>query len=229
AAGVAHEIGNPITGIACLAQNLREERDEDAEIIEMSSQILEQTKRVSRIVQSLMSFSHSGQQQHDNHEPVSLFDTSAEAMHLLSLNKLSKAVNFFNLCNPQHLVLGDAQRLAQVLINLLSNARDASPEQGHIYIRTTATLSHVELSIEDQGTGISTANLEHLFEPFFTTKDPGQGTGLGLALVYSIIEEHHGEIHVDSPSDTEHQRGTRFRITLPRHVPTSSPVVSGLL
>lgn len=229
AAGVAHEIGNPITGIACLAQNLREERSEDAEIIEMSNQILEQTKRVSRIVQSLMSFSHSGQQQHDNHEPVSLFDTCAEAMHLLSLNKLSKAVNFFNLCNPQHWVLGDAQRLAQVLINLLSNARDASPEQGNIYIRTTATLSHVELSIEDQGTGISTANLEHLFEPFFTTKDPGQGTGLGLALVYSIIEEHHGEIHVDSPCDTEQQRGTRFRIRLPRHVPTSSPVVNGVL
>ncbi len=226
AAGVAHEIGNPITGIACLAQNLREERDEDAEIIEMSSQIIEQTKRVSRIVQSLMSFSHAGQHQHDSHEPLSLFDTSAEAMHLLSLNKLSKAVNFFNLCNPQHLVLGDAQRLAQVLINLLSNARDASPEHGHIYIRTTATQSHVELSIEDQGSGISTANLEHLFEPFFTTKDPGQGTGLGLALVYSIIEEHHGEIHVDSPCDTENQRGTRFRIILPRHVPASSPVVN---
>ena len=226
AAGVAHEIGNPITGIACLAQNLREERAEDAEIIEMSSQIIEQTKRVSRIVQSLMSFSHSGQPQHDSHEPTSLFDTSAEAMHLLSLNKLSKTVNFFNLCNPQHVVLGDAQRLAQVLINLLSNARDASPEHGHIYIRTTATLSHVELSIEDQGSGISTANLEHLFEPFFTTKDPGQGTGLGLALVYSIIEEHHGEVHVDSPCDTENMRGTRFRIILPRHVPASSSVVN---
>ncbi|MDY0248925.1 MAG: ATP-binding protein [Pseudomonas sp.] len=229
AAGVAHEIGNPITGIACLAQNLREERAEDNEIIEMSNQIIEQTKRVSRIVQSLMSFSHSGSQQQESHEPVSLFDSSAEAMHLLSLNKLSKTVNFFNLCNPQHLVLGDAQRLAQILINLLSNARDASPEHGHIYIRTTASLSHVELSIEDQGSGISKAHLEHLFEPFFTTKDPGQGTGLGLALVYSMIEEHHGEIHVESPCDTENQRGTRFRIVLPRHVPTSSPIVNGQL
>ena len=229
AAGVAHEIGNPITGIACLAQNLREERAEDDEIIEISSQIIEQTKRVSRIVQSLMSFSHSGQQEYDSHEPVSLFDSSAEAIHLLDLNKLSKTVHFFNLCNPQHVVLGDAQRLAQVLINLLSNARDASPEHGNIYIRTTASLSHVELLVEDQGGGISKAHLEHLFEPFFTTKDPGQGTGLGLALVYSMIEEHHGEIHVESPCDTENQRGTRFRIVLPRHVPTSNPVVNGLL
>ncbi len=230
AAGVAHEIGNPITGIACLAQNLREERDDDAEIIEISNQIVEQTKRVSRIVQSLMSFSHAGQQnQDDYYEPVNLFEVTSEAIHLLSLNKLSKTVHYYNLCDTQHWTLGDSQRLAQVLINLLSNARDASPEHGHIYIRTTASNSHVELSIEDQGSGISTASLEHLFEPFFTTKDPGQGTGLGLALVYSIIEEHQGEIHVESPCDLEQQLGTCFRITLPRQQPTATPLVSDLL
>ncbi|HHX33754.1 MAG TPA: PAS domain S-box protein, partial [Gammaproteobacteria bacterium] len=230
AAGVAHEIGNPITGIACLAQNLRYERDEDPEITEISDQIVEQTKRVSRIVQSLMSFSHSGQQQqYDSHEPVCLFEVTSEAIHLLSLNKLSKEVHFYNLCNTQHWTQGDPQRLAQVLINLLSNARDASPEHGHIYIRTMIINSNVELSIEDQGSGISSTTLERLFEPFFTTKDPGQGTGLGLALAYSIIEEHHGEIHVDSPIDLEQQRGTRFRIQLPRYTPSSSPSVSDLL
>ena len=225
AAGVAHEIGNPITGIACLAQNLRYERDEDPEIIEISSQIVEQTKRVTRIVQSLSNFSHSGHNQHDYHEAVRLFDIANEAVHLLSLNKLGITVHFFNLCSTEHWTFADPQRLVQVLINLLSNARDASPEGGHIYIRTTANSSQVELLIEDQGTGISAAHIEHLFEPFFTTKDPGQGTGLGLALVYSIIEEHHGEIHVDSPADLELQRGTRFRITLPRHTPSSNPAV----
>ena len=225
AAGVAHEIGNPITGIACLAQNLRYERDEDPEIIEISSQIVEQTKRVTRIVQSLSNFSHSGHNQHDYHEAVRLFDIANEAVHLLSLNKLGITVHFFNLCSTEHWTFADPQRLVQVLINLLSNARDASPEGGHIYIRTTANSSQVELLIEDQGTGISAAHIEHLFEPFFTTKDPGQGTGLGLALVYSIIEEHHGEIHVESPADLELQRGTRFRITLPRHTPSSNPAV----
>lgn len=227
AAGVAHEIGNPITGIACLAQNLRYERDADPEIAEISDQIVEQTKRVTRIVQSLMSFSHSGQQQQDTHEPVNLFEVASEAVHLLSLNKLGKSVNFFNLCDTQYWTLGDPQRLVQVLINLLSNARDASPENGRIYIRTSASKSQVELSIEDQGTGISPANLTHLFEPFFTTKDPGQGTGLGLALVYSIIEEHHGDIQVDSPADLELQRGTRFRISLPRHTLASAPISKG--
>ena len=225
AAGVAHEIGNPITGIACLAQNLRDEREEDQEILEISQHIVEQTKRVTRIVQSLMSFSHAGQQEQDSHKPVCLFDIADEAIHLLNLNKLSKDVHFFNLCNTQHWVLGDSQRLAQVFINLLSNARDASPETGHIYINTTAAHSHVELSIEDQGPGINAAHLERLFEPFFTTKDPGQGTGLGLALVFSIIEEHQGEIQVDSPADFEQQCGTRFRIKFPRHNPSASPAV----
>ncbi len=126
AAGVAHEIGNPITGIACLAQNLREEREGDGELTEISGQILEQTKRVSRIVQSLMSFAHAGGKQVAA-EPVCLADVAREAISLLSLNRRSVEVQFFNLCDPDHWVEGDAQRLAQVLINLLSNARDASP------------------------------------------------------------------------------------------------------
>lgn len=126
AAGVAHEIGNPITGIACLAQNLREEREEDGELKEISGQILEQTKRVSRIVQSLMSFAHAGSHQHSD-EPVCLAEVAQDAIGLLALNRRNFEVQFYNLCDPDHWVEGDPQRLAQVLINLLSNARDASP------------------------------------------------------------------------------------------------------
>jgi signal transduction histidine kinase len=66
--------------------------------------------------------------------------------------------------------------------------------------------------------------MDRLFEPFFTTKDPGEGTGLGLALVYSIVEEHYGQITIDSPADAEQQRGTRIRVTLPRHVEATSAV-----
>ncbi|MFW9605208.1 MAG: sensor histidine kinase, partial [Pseudomonas sp.] len=71
-------------------------------------------------------------------------------------------------------------------------------------------------SVEDEGPGIPRSIVHRLFEPFFTTKDPGKGTGLGLALVYSIIEEHYGHISIDSPCDAQQQRGTRFRLTLPR-------------
>lgn len=221
AAGVAHEIGNPITGIACLAQNLREEREGDGELSEISEQILEQTKRVSRILQSLMSFAHSGGHQQAD-EPVCLAQVTQEAIGLLSLNRRSVEVEFFNLCDPDHWVDGDPQRLAQVLINLLSNARDASPPGAAIRVRTEASEHTVDLIVEDEGSGIPKAIIDRLFEPFFTTKDPGKGTGLGLALVYSIVEEHYGQIIIDSPVDPEHQRGTRIRVTLPRHVEATS-------
>ncbi|HWV09478.1 sensor histidine kinase [Pseudomonas sp.] len=221
AAGVAHEIGNPITGIACLAQNLREEREGDGEITEISGQILEQTKRVSRIVQSLMSFAHSGSRQQAD-EPVCLAQVAQEAIGLLALNRRSVEVEFFNLCDSDHWAEGDPQRLAQVLINLLSNARDASPPGAAIRVRSEASEHTVDLIVEDEGSGIPKAIMDRLFEPFFTTKDPGKGTGLGLALVYSIVEEHYGQITIDSPADPELQRGTRIRVTLPRHVEATS-------
>ena len=222
AAGVAHEIGNPITGIACLAQNLREEREGDAEINEISSQVIEQTRRVSRIVQSLMNFAHAGGRQQSS-EPVCLAAVTEEAIALLSLNRHAVDVEFRNQCDPQHWVDGDSQRLAQVIINLLSNARDASPAGGLIRISSQASEHSVEWLVEDQGNGIPKAIRQQVFEPFFTTKDPGKGTGLGLALVYSIVEEHYGQISIDSPVDPHSGRGTRLRISLPRHVDTTSP------
>ncbi|HLA33115.1 MAG TPA: ATP-binding protein [Pseudomonas sp.] len=221
AAGVAHEIGNPITGIACLAQNLREEREGDGELTEISEQIIEQTKRVSRIVQSLMSFAHSGSHQ-NSEEPVCLADVARDAIALLALNRRSHEVQFFNLCDPEHWACGDSQRLAQVLINLLSNARDASPPGAAIRVKSEAFEHTVDLIVEDEGSGIPKAIIDRLFEPFFTTKDPGKGTGLGLALVYSIVEEHYGQITIDSPADPEQQRGTRIRVSLPRHVEATS-------
>ena len=216
AAGVAHEIGNPVTGIACLAQNLREEREGDGEIIEISGQIVEQTKRISRIVQSLMSFAHAGGRQQKLY-PVDLAAVTQDAVALLSLNKRGTEVQFLNLCDPDHRVEGDPQRLAQVLINLLSNARDASPPSGTIRIWTELIEHAVELNVEDEGSGIPKAIQEQLFEPFFTTKDPGEGTGLGLSLVYSIVEEHYGQIMIDSPAHAGTQRGTRIRVELPRY------------
>ncbi|WNW13368.1 ATP-binding protein [Pseudomonas sp. DTU_2021_1001937_2_SI_NGA_ILE_001] len=223
AAGVAHEIGNPITGIACLAQNLREEREDEPELAEISSQIIEQTKRVSRIVQSLMSFAHAGAHQNSD-EPVCLAEVAQDAIGLLALNRRNFEIQFYNLCNPDHWADGDPQRLAQVLINLLSNARDASPPGSAVRVMSEASEHTVDLIVEDEGSGIPKAIMDRLFEPFFTTKDPGEGTGLGLALVYSIVEEHYGQITIDSPADIERQRGTRIRVTLPRHVDATSAV-----
>lgn len=216
AAGVAHEIGNPITGIACLAQNLREEAVQ-AETLEAAEQILEQTRRVSRIVQSMVNFAHVGSRHNNANDEVDLAACTNEAIHLLSLNRQGPEVIYVNLCDTAHRVAGDSQRLVQVLINLLGNARDASRNGDSVTIRTFADEHQILLTVEDQGSGIEPELKDRLFEPFFTTKEPGAGTGLGLALVYSIIEEHYGQITVDSPIDDATQRGTRFTITLPRY------------
>jgi PAS domain S-box-containing protein len=215
-ASIAHEIGNPVTGIACLAQNLREESDQP-EAREMAEQVIEQTRRISRIVQSLVNFAHVGSRHNNSNEEVDLTACTSEAVHLLSLNRQGPEVIYVNLCSPEHVVAGDSQRLVQVLINLLGNARDASSNADTITISTQQNEHQVLLHVEDQGSGIDKAIMDRLFEPFFTTKQPGTGTGLGLALVYSIIEEHYGQITIDSPADPILQRGTRFTITLPRY------------
>ncbi|RRJ82248.1 sensor histidine kinase [Aestuariirhabdus litorea] len=219
AAGVAHEIGNPITGIACLAQEMREEADNE-EFRDMAQQVLGQTQRVTRIVQSLVNFSHSGtnHQQNAPADPVNMRVTVNEAIDLLSLSRKEQGIRYNNQIEAQLTASGDSQRLLQVFVNLLSNARDASPPNSEITISCGASEHTLTLSVSDQGSGIPEGIRDTLFEPFVTTKDPGKGTGLGLALVYSIIEEHFGKIEVVSP--TESGRGTCIQVTLPRYQQT---------
>jgi signal transduction histidine kinase len=119
-------------------------------------------------------------------------------------------------------VLGDPQRLAQVFVNILTNARDASEPGSNVSIDAVMVDNHVEIIIVDQGHGISQAHLKQVFEPFFTTKDPGQGTGLGLAIVSSILEEHHGSITAEPAADT----GTRVIIKLPKYEREGSELTS---
>lgn len=212
AAGVAHEVGNPITGIDCLAQSMRYETD-NPELLEMADQIQEQTRRVTRIVQSLMNFSHAGHHSTE-HEPVTLSICVDEAMQLLKLSNQGRDINYLNQCMPEHIVEGDSQRLVQVFINLLSNARDASEDDSQIVVSSEVCEHKVIIRVIDQGTGIEADKLEHIFEPFFTTKEVGKGTGLGMALVYSIIEEHYGRIAVESPPQGR-SAGTQVTIDLP--------------
>ncbi len=210
AAGVAHEIGNPVTGIASLAQNLRHERD--PEVIEESiAMILQQTKRISGIVQSLMNFSRSGSIGTD-YQTFNLNDIVEEAIQLVRLTRAGKQVSCSNRCPPQLEIVGDRQRLAQVLVNLLTNACDASSAGDQVEIFAFETGDHIQLEVMDQGKGIPDQARRMVFEPFFTTKQPGEGTGLGLPLAHKIIQEHHGEIEIDSAAGV----GTRVVVRLPR-------------
>jgi PAS domain S-box-containing protein len=215
AAGVAHEVGNPVTGIACLAQNLKYDSDSPA-VHESAREIVKQTDRIKTIVQSLVNFAHSGAQGHQQEfGPVSLQECVQEAINLLQLNREQRQVRYQNRVKTSDVINGDAQRILQVFINLLSNARDASPEDGLIRIESQPHGDMVEIRVIDQGGGIPKAMQDQIFDPFFTTKDVGEGTGLGLALVYSIVEEHRGQVFVESPSSTA-TAGACFVLRLPR-------------
>ncbi|MCP3908181.1 MAG: PAS domain-containing protein [Oceanicoccus sp.] len=216
AAGVAHEIGNPVTGIACLAQNLRYDTD-NPESLETGREILVQTDRVSKIVQTLVNFAHSGGENANNElGPVHIKSCVEEAIHLLHLNKAARQVRFENHCDDELYAIADSQRLLQVFVNLLSNARDASPEQSAVIVDTELRNQKVYINVTDRGSGISKEHQEQIFDPFFTTKEAGEGTGLGLSLVYSIVDDLNGSISVESPADPEHG-GTRFTLRLYHH------------
>ncbi len=214
AAGVAHEIGNPITGISSLAQNLRYDT-EDPEVLETAEQIQQLTARVSRIVASLVGFAHGGRHvSRQSFTPVSLADITDEALNLIHLARSGEDVVFHNRCPDEPRVQGDAQRLLQVMVNLLGNARDASDPGGQVVIEAEPEGEGLRVSVTDAGHGIDASVRDHLFEPFTTTKPPGEGTGLGLPLVCSIVAEHHGQIDIDSPPPGK-ARGTRISLWLP--------------
>ncbi|MEX2489669.1 MAG: ATP-binding protein, partial [Pseudomonadales bacterium] len=211
AAGVAHEIGNPVTGIACIAQDLKKALN-TGDLQSLPDQILEQTERISTIVESLVNFTHQGNKNKQSSVPIDIKQCVDESIRLMSLSHRSGNVTFVNQCAAGLFISGNPQRLSQVFVNILSNARDASERGDKITIATSIREDQLSVEIIDEGHGISDNHLRHVFNPFYTTKDPGQGTGLGLAIVQSIIEEHRGTITIDSGKRCQ---GTRVLITLP--------------
>ncbi len=215
AAGVAHEIGNPITGIACLAQNIRDEY-QDQELQQMAKLIVEQTERTSRIVQSLVNFAHAGTPSDGaNSGFIVLRDCIDEAITLISLDKKGKSMHYLVECEPDVTMRGDSQRMLQIMLNLINNARDASQVDSTIRITCQNSPKQVSVTVDDDGVGIPDAVRDRVFDPFFTTKEAGEGTGLGLSLVYSIVEDLHGNIDIISPAKRETGRGTRVVLTFP--------------
>lgn len=220
AAGVAHEIGNPLTGIASIAQNLHHDissaKDEPF-VREQTDDILTQVGRINSIVRSLLTFSHADSVTDGTHGIVDIAERVAEAVRLVRLSPDTRGLNF-NISIPENaLVIGDSNLLMQVFVNLINNACDASPDEGMITIE--GKISDNELIVEtiDQGPGIEPAARDQMFEPFFTTKPVGQGTGLGLSLAYSIVNNHKGRLRIGKRSE-----GTSMIVSLPLHV-SSAP------
>lgn len=226
AAGVAHELNNPLGGILGYAQfTLEKLKKKDVESTTQKdldrytkylTDIEKQARRCKNIVQNLLRFSRSSKTTEfvDVDINAVIEDTCTFVEHQLHMNQILLKIN---LDENLPIIQANAGQLQQVFTNLIINAMHASEPDTVIEIRTRFSPplgefdGAVELSIIDQGAGIASENLKKIFEPFFTTKDVGKGTGLGLSVSYGIIKEHGGEIKVDSTIG----KGTNFTITIP--------------
>lgn len=211
AAGVAHEIGNPLTGIDSLAQNLAHESESEI-VLSTGENILKQTRRINDIVKSLLAFSRRGDADTSQRELFALRACIDDAIELIALDPAVRAIALRSDCPEDLQIRADRQKILQLILNLLSNACAASAAGGEVKVRACLIGETCMLEVCDQGSGIDEAAREAIFEPFYTTKPAGQGTGLGLSLVHAIVTEHGGRIGLDSAPG----KGSCFRITLPR-------------
>lgn len=213
AAGVAHEIGNPLTGIASLAQNLREdlkEKDAEAVIDEQAGDILTQVERIDAIVRSLLGFSHAGESQPTERRRIRLNDVLANALRLIQLDPESRQFRFEIDMKDTLDVDGDANQLSQVFVNLINNACQVSQADASIRIVGSQRDGFCHVAVQDDGPGIEADIREKIFDPFFTTKAVGEGTGLGLSIVHGIVARHDGRVRVE-----DHDRGACIVVSLP--------------
>jgi signal transduction histidine kinase len=212
AGGVAHEVNNPLGAILAFAQLLRREKLEEEEASDYLREIEESAIRCKKIVERLLSFAR--QAQRDERQPFSLNDVVGETAFLVEKSYLPAKVRFERDLDPElGDVLGNPNEIAQVLLNLVTNARDAMPTGGVVKVRTrNLSDGQVELVVNDTGQGIPPEVLGRIFDPFFTTKPEGKGTGLGLAVSYGIIREHRGRVEVRSKLG----EGTEIQVVLPR-------------
>jgi signal transduction histidine kinase len=211
AAGVAHEVNNPLASISSLIQILQKRTDTDADTREMLRLISSQIARISLVLKDMMDFARVRPSSRVSIDINRIVETSIRlASFDAGFSKLEVHTSFDNELPPVH---ADPDQIQQVFLNLLLNARDAMPEGGQLTVSTRSDkeTSAVLVGFEDMGSGIAREDLPHVFDPFFTTKPAGSGIGLGLAVCYGIITAHGGQISVKSNNG----RGTRVDISLP--------------
>jgi two-component system, NtrC family, sensor kinase len=211
AAGVAHEVNTPLTGVSSYTQMLLRMLPEKDPKHELLQKIGRQADRAVNIVNNLLNFSRTGSASEFTELDINqvLDDTVQLIEPQLRRNQIEIKRDYDADCP---MVIGNAGKLQQVFTNLLLNARDAIPDGGRITLRTSANGGDSLLvEVCDTGIGIAPEDVAKIYDPFYTTKGVGRGTGLGLAVSYGIVQEHSGHISVESVPG----RGTTFRIALP--------------
>ncbi|MCP4020208.1 MAG: response regulator, partial [Desulfobacteraceae bacterium] len=221
--GITHDFNNILQAISGYAEVLMIKKDKDHPEYMNLSAMRRAIKRAGKLVQQLLIFSRKAQSQK---KPLEINQEVKQAKNLLE-KTIPKMIEIrTDLAKNLLQVHADPVQIEQVILNLGSNAADAMPQGGKIYIKTsnvtidhnnitdhagTVMGNHILLSISDNGHGMDAETLDKIFEPFFTTKSPGKGTGLGLSSVYGIVQNHGGNILCNS----EESKGTTFKIYLP--------------
>ena len=234
AGGIAHDFNNVLTIVQGEASLIAEGALSAQEIIAASQQILEATERATSLTRQLLTF---GRRQRVQLENLDLNEVLRGFLRIIKGIIGEKVSLEIDLCTEELIVQADWGMLEQLLFNLCANSRDAMPEGGNLFLssslkrfglrgvsetRSSERCDFACLVVRDTGTGIEPGSVSRIFDPFFTTKDIGKGTGLGLATVYSIVQQHQGRINVQSDLG----EGTEFEILIPLIRSAVSPIKS---
>lgn len=212
AAGVAHEINNPLTSILNFAHLVKQKKDNDPEDLRDLDVIIDETNRVRKIVRELLDFAR---QSPSNKENIAVNEILHQLVALIVKQKEFRKIRFIeNYGEDLPALLADKNQIQQVFLNLLLNSAESITQEGTISIGTRDMKDSCIVSIADTGCGIRPVELGRIFDPFYTTKPAGKGTGLGLSVSYGIVKQYGGEIRCNSKLG----EGTTFSVTLPyRH------------
>lgn len=216
AAGVAHEINNPLASIAMCAESLESRlekispKDADAQVTKRYLELIQsEAFRCKGITEKLLDFARLGEVRRQPTAIMAVVSDVAEMLRHVG-RFTSKAVRIED--GPDQLVMVNPQEIKQVVLNLLVNALDCIEESGEVRVGVKRNGREAVLTVSDSGCGMTAEVLEHLFEPFFTRRKAGQGTGLGLSIVHRIVADHGGRIEASSAGPDQ---GSTFRVVLP--------------
>jgi two-component system NtrC family sensor kinase len=209
AAGVAHEINNPLGVILGFVETIEQDLDTSNPLVEPMRAVIRETLRCKNLVQNLLTFSRDRKPGINPEDPVAVVENALSLVETQARVKNVDVVRQYR--QPLENVFMDRNQIEQVVINLCTNAMDAMPDGGRLSVGLRQSDGWLEIRVADTGTGIPPEIQQRIFEPFFSTKELGKGTGLGLSIVYETVNNHQGTIEVQS----EKGKGATFIVRLP--------------